>query len=588
MNTNCPTASAVTAKVHRMVTLRDLYQAIDECPSSPGWSVVSHNCKRELLICIRRIAEMRDYPLDLIDIDEIATGSFDKELYDYVLARKEGIDPKTAVRYRCMLMRLLAFAYTCGWSTSPEYALYRSWDEVRAALKGGHGFSGIIEFAIRQGKTPGEFTQEDIEKWIQEMLDKKRSLGTVIITERCYRQQLRVAGLQRQFKKWSLASKNPTEYRLPLDQMTDELRREIQAILLWKTSNRRVRGRSAKFKIRPNTANRLLEILTQLCGYASLVWGLKDIRTLRKLFRRKEVMCGFGKWLLTERKCRPQSIRTALRAIHALMWQHPLFKRSDFSWFQRAIRQLPHEAKAARRQRQIDKMIPFDLLATVPHLIREERIQSTGLSPVDIARSVRDELFMAWPSWRQKDVREFDIRKNLKEEPLSRDIRRKICMPKGMEAELKLNPYRKVIHSHHKETSTKNKKEVFEVFDFGPETLELLQSYRDTHRKTLMAGKTHSVFFVNDAGEPMCKQDVISLVTRLSVRHLGLKYRVLPHSRRRITASYALASGEKIESVQKMLWQSDPTTTWLYADAASSSSGVVALEKHYSSQAPAK
>jgi hypothetical protein len=314
-----------------------------------------------------------------------------------------------------------------------------------------------------------------------------------------------------------------------------------------------------------------------------LKWGIKNVKTLRELFLRRDVMCGFGEWLLIERKAKPQSIRTALRAIHALMWQHPLFKKSDFSWFQRTIRQLPHEPKAARRQRQIDKMVPFERLAMVPRLIREERLRSTGLSAVATARSVRDELFMGWPfPWRQKNLREFDIRKNLKKKPLARDIRRKIWMPKTVEAELKRNPYQPVIYAHHKEIATKNKREVFEAFDH---VLELLQSYIEIHRKVLMGEKKHSVLFVNNAGEPMCKQDVISLVTRCSVRHLGL--RVLPHARRRIVASYALASGEQIDSVQKMLWQSDPTTTWLYADAASSSSGVVALEKHYSSQPPA-
>lgn len=277
-----------------MVALRDLYHAIDACPSSPGWAVVSRNCKKELLICIRRIGEMRDYPLDLIDIDEIA--GIEKELYDYVIARKEKISPKTGVWYMCMLKRLLDFAHACGWAGTPEYALYRSWDEVRAALKG-RGFPGIIEFAIRQGKTPEELSQDDIENWIKEMLDKKRSLGTIIITERCFRREARKAGLQKRFLRWSLASKNPSEYRLPLEQMTEDLRREIQAILSWKTSKRRVRGRKAKFKIRPNTANRLLEILTQLCGYAAMAWGLKNVKTLRKLFLRKDVMCGFGEWL---------------------------------------------------------------------------------------------------------------------------------------------------------------------------------------------------------------------------------------------------------------------------------------------------
>jgi hypothetical protein len=114
--------------------------------------------------------------------------------------------------------------------------------------------------------------------------------------------------------------------------------------------------------------------------------------------------------------------------------------------------------------------------------------------------------------------------------------------------------------------------------------LATLPSLHSRRRRAQKAHAKRPLLFVNNAGMPMCSQDVIGLVTRLSMRHPGR--RVLPHARRRIAASYALACGETIGSVQKMMRHSDPTTTWLYADAASSSSGVDALEEHYKSERP--
>jgi len=286
-------------KQERMVTLADLYCGVED-DSAPGWAVVSVGNKKDLLITLRRIAEMLDYPMELIEIDEIAGTEFNSQLFDYVLER--GVLRKGAVRYCCMRDRLLLFAHAGGWLGTPEYLLDRSWDVVRAALKGGYGgCSDIVAFAIRRGKAPNDLTEQDLQEWAQEMLDKKRSLGTITIAERCFRLQLRRAGLQPLFKL-NLASRNPSQYHLPLDQMAEELRQEILAVIHWKTSRKRIKGRKAKFRIRPITARRLLEVLTQLCGYAATIFGLKNIKSLRQIFGRRDILCGFADFLLVDRK----------------------------------------------------------------------------------------------------------------------------------------------------------------------------------------------------------------------------------------------------------------------------------------------
>jgi hypothetical protein len=557
----------------QMERLSNLYREIDENPSSPGWSVVSRSIKKDLLITIRRIGEMRDYPLELIDIDEIVGSAFENELFDYVLAR--GILRKCAVRYRSMKDRLLAFAYACGWAGNAEYALLRSWDQVRTALKGGYGgCSGIVEFAIRLGKSPDQLSREDIERWMQDMLNKKRSYGTLILTERCFRLQLRRAGLQGLFQ-FNLGSRNPSEYRLAFDEMTEDLRVEILAIIEWKTAGRRIRGRSAKFKIREITARRLREVLTQVCGYAKHIHGIEDAKSLLEVFQ-KEILCGFADWLLIERKCKPHSVRTMFHALRALTWQHPLFQGEDYSWLSRKIRQLPHEPQAARKQRQIDKMIHFELLTQLPELIRAERLGATDLSPLRLARLVRDEVFASLPLyWRQIQLRTLDLDENLKSGVLARDVKRQIYLPRNVESALRRAPSSKVTYVHYDETRTKNKEERFEAI----QPIPILQEYIEVHRPLLVDSKTHTVLLVNDAGEPMCKQNVIAKLEMLSVRHLGV--RVVPHARRRIAATYALGCGETLESVRNMLGQADPTVTWHYADAASPSNRVVALERLY-------
>jgi hypothetical protein len=246
-----------------------------------------------------------------------------------------------------------------------------------------------------------------------------------------------------------------------------------------------------------------------------------------------------------------------LRGLHALACQHPLFKGDTYSWFQRKIRQLPHEPKSTRRQRQIDKMVPLELLTRLPELIRAERINASGSNPVRVARMVRDEVFASLPVyWRQIQIRTLDLDANLKRGILARDIKRQIYLPKRVEEDLKQDPIKEVTYIHYNEKQTKNKQERFEAVP----DLDILREYLDEHRPLLVGDKKHPILMVNDAGNPMCKQDVIAKLTTLSARHLG-GLRVLPHARRRVAASYALACGETIETVRKMLGQSDPTTT---------------------------
>ena len=114
---------------------------------------------------------------------------------------------------------------------------------------------GIIELAIKRGRTPGDFTEEDIEHWKQQMFRRGRSLLTVLSDECYFRKILRQG--QQFFPNFSLASRNSPKYRLKVKDLPESLRNEIVEVVRWKTADEDLDDRDAALVIRPVSGENL-------------------------------------------------------------------------------------------------------------------------------------------------------------------------------------------------------------------------------------------------------------------------------------------------------------------------------------------
>ena len=554
----------------RMQTLADLYTAIADRTSSRGWSAVPTKHREDMLRSITRIAEMCNLDPSLIDINEIEGTAFDHKFHEFVLNQKIG--PDYAARHVRMKPRLLRFAFACGW-TSHEMELRRLWDPVLMALKGHGGTSGIVEFAIRLGKTPQTLSQEDIEKWRQDMLERKRSLITVIAGERLFRSVMRRTKLSRLFIRWSVKSKNPRQYALPLEDMSHQLRAELSAIIAWKTEDG---GCDYKFRIRAVTARCLLQYITELLGYAACNLGMRQITSLRQIVTR-DVIKGFINFKL-RRGCSRNGIRASLLGIHGLIkhgcW---VFANGEYEWFATLLKEIPKRVSDGRTM--TSKAVRYQSLLKMLRTMWAEVKRSTEADPVKLAWEWHDLAFLSFfvlTGWRKRNVISctYGFRgANIEERDIPRDVMRAMQLPRW--ARRILQRRRKLFLAHFDENSTKAKTEVWVLL--AEQCVNILRGYLK-HRPLLVGRRDVPTLFISRALKPISTNHATDFVARLTVKHLG-GTRFTPRMIRHAFAAHAVTH-EKLATAQKKLFHKRLTTTWIYTDGCSASRGVVVLEKH--------
>jgi integrase len=221
------------------------------------------------------------------------------------------------------------------------------------------------------------------------------------------------------------------------------------------------------------------------------------------------------------------------------------------------IRGIPLEPESQRRERKERKYLPYDTVADVPRRIHETRLEAATRGPKALAYVVQDELLMKWLvvlPWRQRNIRECRI--GLKSEGANlfkAEIEEwdKIKKPKWVEERIKANRYEEFWQYHFREKETKNRREVRSIL---PRRLvPLLEEYLEHHRANIVNGNGTNTLFLNKVGQPLTDDELISVVSNLTLRHAGK--RVTPHIFRDIWAYWWLASHpEDYLTVSKKLW----------------------------------
>jgi hypothetical protein len=517
---------------------------------------------------VRYLERQHKVPAQFIRLDDLV--EIDAQLITYVEA--QGINHESAIQYACNKNKLLEQAHAFGW-TCESFELRQAWKPLRLALKGhARGALGIINDAIGNVIRPREFTEQHVLAWKRAQLASGRSLLTVTTDECHFRTQLRSEGLQKILPHFDLSSKKPSAYAAKLEELHPDLRRELETVIRWKTAEY-VPGRDAKLAIRPPSARNLRKALLQLCGFAIHILGRTDLTSLDQVIV-PEIIYPQVDWLVSERKCKKTTITSRLSGIHYLACTHALFAGRDYSWIRTRLNRIEKEPKHLLEERKKRKYVRYDLFASIPLKIRNERLGDKLLSPVELAWMIHDELFISWPlylPWRQRNLRELAVSGpgslSLICEAIPPDLKYQLELPEWASNAWNRNKRREFWQFTFRATQAKGKRSVRGIIP--RELLPLLKMYK-TYRPELVGARDPGTLFLNRYGEAMSSNDVRALVTRLTVRYTGT--RVTPHLLRDIYAANFLEKGGKIEDLQRDLWHEDIATTQEYCKRFDASS----------------
>ena len=397
-----------------------------------------------------------------------------------------------------------------------------------------------------------------------------------------FRTKVRKAGLQPQFPHFNLRRKKPDWYRLPLKEMTPQLRKQVVGLV-------RFREKECNFdsRIRPATARSLQRTLLAFLGYCTRILRIRSITNLRSVLTLKNIE-KFINWAHDVRGCRWLSVYSMCACIYQLTQTgHQPFtgKAEEYAWFQDLLKRIPREPKDLLRQRKIARIVPYRVFTQIARGIEKTLSVNKNLTPIQRALLYRDYFFcktiarhpLRGRNWRECRLRP-DSQPNLDYDTIPRRVQRDGNLPSWVRKILAVNPDQKFWRCHFIEDETKAKNDIWEVFE--PEIVEIFLEYRDVHRKEILGDRPDpGTLLINNAGKPMADGQLGAHLGVLSRKYIGK--RVSPHIVRDIVAEHAVVCGCKPETVQRMLGQKNRLSKTAYLSGLNSSHACGALETEF-------
>lgn len=469
---------------------------------------------------------------------------------------------------------LLRRAKGLGWEPcQPEVP--QAWESILTALKKVESCVQIIRYAIRQGKTPANFCDSDLNNWGQQMIDQGRSYQYVRTVQSRFRRRISQGELAGKIRGISFRSQEFRTYGVPLRLLPKQLRDEVSDVLTWKEAAY-AEGRRHEWKHKKISAKQLEGCITQLYGFVTHVeprlhTGIgnspsarrKKVSSLVELVTERSVR-SYVKWSLNDRKLLGESVSTKLGLLFAALRQHPNYRGRNFNWFSAITSEIPPDPESGRRERKERKYLPYDVVADVPRRIHERRESLANLELKTMALLVRDELLMSWLvilPWRQLNIRECRIgsqveRVNLFKGEISPLFN--IAKPRWVRERMEVNPREEFWQYRFWEDETKNHREVHSILP--RRLISLLEEYVGHHRSALLNGSDPGTLFLNEDGRALTRDGIGSLVSELTLRYAGK--RVTPHLFRDIFAYWWLKKHpEDYLTVSKKLWHRNVEVT---------------------------
>lgn len=458
----------------------------------------------------------------------------------------------TTRSYSNFLLILLQTAQELGWE-QPDVP--EEWKPILAAMQGRRGCSGIVRYAIRQGKAPSEFCDDNLNAYCQALLNEGRHYLYPAEVRNRFRRGLLETGLAGQFPGICCTSQKSLAYGVPLHLFPQQLRNEVEALLKWK-QDLHASGRPRRGRHRAVSAEHLEKCISRLYGFVTKELKRNNVNSLVQLVA-KEFVNPFINWSLNERRLNSVSFASNLGLLFAAMrWR---YKSHDFSWFRILLSEIELEPESERQDRKLSKYLPYEVLKSIPAVIRARREEIVNPNGTQVALLVHDELlllFLVTLVWRQRNIRECQIGRNLFKEELPPLLN--IAVPRWVEERLKINPHEQFWQFHFREDETKTHHKVQSIL---PRRLvPLLEEYLENYRPILLNDSDPTNLFLNRKGHSLTQCEVTTLVSSLTVRY-GHR-RVTPHLFRDIFAFWWLKHNPRdYLTLSKMLWHSDIQTT---------------------------
>ena len=472
--------------------------------------------------------------------------------------KSKGFKRNSIRSYTNYLRILLQKAAKLGWiPCAPQ--TFVAWREISAAVAKSGGGSAVVHYAIKNGKSPTDFTENDLHLFGDAAIRDGRTYKWVTQVQRYFRQSVFKAGLDSRVPHLR-PPQTSRVYGVPLLRFPDGLREEVLDLLSWKT-NEMSPQRPYSARHRAVTAENLKKLISRVFGFVVKVQG-NGVGHLSDLFSR-QTLSEFANWAINHRKVSGRCVALWLGTIRALRIYPPL-KGADFDWVPDLVAQLPRDSEFKAQERKEVRWVAYDRLAEIPDRIREAYRKSVESDAESEALMLRDILLIRWLvtlPWRQRNIRECKLRAfadggNLFKEQIPPNST--IARPAWVSEALRANPQERFWQFRFRPQETKNGKSVHAVLP--RQLIEPLETYVNRARSTLVVTDHHYRLFVNDHGRPFDPTRLEILVENLTLSYVNR--RVNPHLFRDIFAVKWLEDHpEDYLTLSKVLWHSNIQTT---------------------------
>jgi hypothetical protein len=184
------------------------------------------------------IARSFDKPTNRVRLSELVGSEARFRSY---LEQRTQAPPRRKAVLRCHRNRLIRYARELG-LFHEAFEINDEWSQIRAAVRKVQGGPAIVKAAIRRGRRPSEFSEEDLKAWGDERKRKNRTYVYVEMAQSGFRAAIRRSGLEGQLPLLNCGRRTRTQYRIKIADLPSKLRQELEGVFACLNNHRQERS----------------------------------------------------------------------------------------------------------------------------------------------------------------------------------------------------------------------------------------------------------------------------------------------------------------------------------------------------------
>jgi hypothetical protein len=498
---------------------------------------------------------------------------------------------RNAVRSYCYFLGVLLRKAEELTGTPPDPELPETWKPIAAKISKVRCLKQIIYDAAYNGKSPGEYTDTDLENWGSSKFDQGFNYDYVKVCKNRFRRLVFTMGLSSDIPNLSPPS-GYRPYSIPVEKFPEPLRTEFKNLKQWKSQDY-ADGRGYRGRHREISSSTLEDWVCRMVGL--LAQGGAAPSSLNDLFTKENVQ-RFVRLAKELRNMSGTTLRNGLGLAFGAVKHYPPLQDAHFpgkfDWMESVIAQIRPDPDSLKRRSKERKWVKYSVLETIPDMIEAEIMAKPKATPRWVAWMRQEQLILKWLTvlpWRQRNLREAKLASGgghpantFKAEVSELSP---MDLPSWAEAALKANPEEKLWQYAFDEDETKSGREVRGIVP-GP-LVRLLEDFIANHRPRLIKGTDPGTLFLNQKGGSFTERSISGFVTNVALRYV--KRRVNPHLFRDIFAVAYLKDTRDYLSLSKVLWHKNPKITIeQYARFFDESAGARVVEEWFERRQDAK